>query len=176
MVVEAAFMGGYDASMLRAPIDASISDDFFAHHPPERLAQIQRWRALNLALVLGLIVLGLLWELWLAPLPGGTGALAWKVLPLSLAVVGLLKHRLYTFRWLSLLVWLYVTEGLVRGTSDSGVAQVCAWIEVALSSGLFIATAVYVRLRLKVLPPKPGKDKGKTKAKGDDTPADRPEA
>lgn len=148
--------------MLRAPIDAPVSDDFFAHHPPERLAHIQRWRAVNLALLLSLIALGLLWELWLAPLPGGTGALAWKVLPLSLAVVGLLKHRLYTFRWLSLLVWLYVTEGLVRGTSDQGVSQVCAWIETALAGSLFVATAVYVRLRLKVLPPK---DKGEQGSK-----------
>jgi hypothetical protein len=33
---------------------------------------------------------------------------------------GLLRHRLYTFRWLSLLVWLYVTEGLVRAPATAG--------------------------------------------------------
>lgn len=123
-------------------------------HPPERLRQIHAWRAVALACTLGLIVLGLCWELWLAPLPGGTGALALKVLPLTLAITGLLKHQMYVFRWLSLLVWLYVTEGLMRGSTDQGVSQALAWVETALSVGLFIACAVYVRLRLKVLPPK----------------------
>ena len=57
----------------------------------------------------GLIALGLAWELWLAPT--GSGTLALKVLPLLPCVAGLLRHRMYTFRWLSLLVWLYVLEG-----------------------------------------------------------------
>ncbi|RZL10349.1 MAG: DUF2069 domain-containing protein [Rubrivivax sp.] len=108
-----------------------------------------------LACTLGLIVLGVAWELWLAPLPGGTGALAWKVLPLTLGVAGLLKHKLYTYRWLSLLVWLYFTEGIVRLTSDRlPLSQALAGIELALSIVLFASCAVYVRLRLKVLPPK----------------------
>ena len=94
----------------------------------------------------------------LAPLPGGSGGLALKVLPLVLSLAGLMRHRLYTFRWLSLLVWLYVTEGLMRGVSDATLAgRACAWTEVALATTLFVACAVYVRLRLKVLPPK---DKG----------------
>jgi uncharacterized membrane protein len=154
-------MGGYDASMLRAPIDAPLQDDFIAQHSPERLQRIQQLRALCLGMVLALIALGLAWELKLAPLPGGTGALAWKVLPLTLAIAGMLKHRLYTFRWMSLLVWLYFTEGVVRGTSDTGVSQVCAWVEIALSTILFVGCAVYVKQRLKVLPPK---DKSKPKA------------
>lgn len=123
-------------------------------HPPERLRRIDSVRALTVALAVGLIMLGLAWELWLAPLPGGTGALALKVLPLTLALAGLLKHRLYTYRWLSLLVWLYFTEGVVRGTGDAGLSQGLALAEVTLSVLLFIACAVYVRLRLKVLPPK----------------------
>jgi hypothetical protein len=44
------------------------------------------------------------------------------VLPLALCVPGLLRHRMYTYRWLSLLVWLYVTEGVVRATSERPVA------------------------------------------------------
>jgi hypothetical protein len=56
-----------------------------------------------------LIVLGLAWELWLAPT--GSGTLALKVLPLVAVLAGLLRHRMYTYRWLSLLVWLYFTEG-----------------------------------------------------------------
>lgn len=125
-----------------------------ATHPPERLTLIHRWRAVAVLCTVSLIVLGLLWELQLAPLQGGTGALAFKVLPLSLAIAGLLKHKLYTYRWMSLLVWLYFTEGVVRGTTDQGLSQQLAWLELALSVLLFVTCAVYVRLRLKVLPPK----------------------
>jgi len=173
-MVKAAFMGGYDASMLRAPIDAPLQDDFVAQHPPERLQRIQQLRILCLGLLLALIALGLAWELVLAPLPGGTGALAIKVLPLCLAVLGMARHRMYTFRWMSLLIWLYFTEGVVRGTGDSGVSQVCAWIEIALSTGLFIGCSVYVRLRLKVLPPKPGKAGKPEQAAAQARPAERP--
>lgn len=137
-----------------APIDAPIHDPILGTHPPARLALIGRLRALNVATLLGLLVLGVLWELWLAPLPRGTGALAIKVLPLAFAVTGMLRHRLYTYRWVSLLVWLYFTEGVVRVTGDAGMSQLLAGIEVALSVILFVACAVYVRVRLKVLPPK----------------------
>ncbi|WP_294637770.1 DUF2069 domain-containing protein [uncultured Aquabacterium sp.] len=112
-----------------------------------------RW--VNLLALLGLIVLGVAWEVWLAPLPGGSGgALALKVLPLTLALSGVLRHRLYTCRWLSLLVWLYFTEGVVRAAGDTGLSRQLAFIEVALSVVLFVGCAVYVRLRLRVLPPK----------------------
>ena len=132
-------------------------DTFIAHHPPERRATIERLRLLCVAALVSLIGLGVAWELWLAPLPQGTGMLALKVLPLCLGVAGLLKHRLYTYRWLTLLIWLYFTEGVVRVTGDAGLSQILAGIEVALSVVLFTACSVYIRLRLRVLPPKPKK-------------------
>ena len=116
------------------PIDAPAADHaVLGSHPPERLARIIALRNLCLGCVLGLMALGLAWELVLAPLKGGTGALAWKVLPLAFAVTGLLKHRMYTFRWLSMLILLYFTEGVVRGTTDTGLSQQLAWVETALS-------------------------------------------
>ncbi|MFZ2990551.1 DUF2069 domain-containing protein, partial [Ideonella sp.] len=57
--------------------------------------------------------------------------------------------RLYTYRWLSLLVWIYCTEGLVRATSDQGISQILALIEVLLCVLLFTACAMQVRWRLK---------------------------
>lgn len=126
-------------------------------HPPERLARIHQLRRLCVGLLVGLIVLGLAWELWLAPLPGGTGALALKVIPLVVPLTGMLKHRMYTYRWTSLLVWLYVAEGLVRATGDGGLSAWLAGIEVILSVGLFVGCAAYVRLRLRVLPGKADK-------------------
>ena len=144
--------------------DSSDPDAFVAHHPPERLALIERLRIVCVAALAGLIVLGVTWELWLAPLPGGTGMLALKVLPLCLGVAGLLKHRLYTYRWLTLLIWLYFTEGVVRVTGDAGLSQILAGIEVALSVLLFTACSVYIRMRLRVLPPKAKKGEQKDAA------------
>lgn len=109
-------------------------------------------RAVAVSALLGLIGLGLGWELWWAP----TGArwLVLKVLPLLIPLAGLLKHRLYTYRWLSLLVWLYFTEGIVRATglpegADGGRTVALAWGQVVLCVVLFIACTAHVRWRLK---------------------------
>ena len=119
---------------------------------PAPHAFVQATRALAVSALLGLIVLGLAWELWLAP----TGArwLAFKVLPLLIPLAGLLKHRLYTYRWVSLLVWLYFTEGIVRATglpsgAALGTGELLAWAEVVLCVLLFVACAAHVRWRLK---------------------------
>ncbi len=108
---------------------------------------VQRARSAALVALVGLIVLGLAWELWLAPT--GSGTLALKVVPLVLCLAGLLRHRMYTFRWLALLLWLYVLEGLVRATTERGISQLCAVLEVALCLWLFAACSVYIRWRLR---------------------------
>lgn len=111
---------------------------------PDRVTRLTR--AIAIASLLALIVLGLAWELWLAP----TGQRSWalKVLPLTIPLVGFLKYRMRTYRWVSLLVWLYFTEGVVRATSDRGLSAVLAAIEVLLCVVLFAACAWHVRWRL----------------------------
>jgi len=107
---------------------------------------LTRWLAAGS--LLGLIVLGLAWELWLAPLrPGGSWA-AIKVLPLCIPLAGLLRNRMYTYRWVSLMVWIYFTEGVVRAYGDHGLSAKLAMIEVVLCLALFAACALHVRLRL----------------------------
>ncbi len=98
-----------------------------------------------------IVLLGLAWELWLAPT--GRGTLAIKVLPLALALPGLARDRLYTYRWVSLAVWLYFAEGVVRATSDRGLGAPLAAIEVALSLMLFVACGMHVRARLRTTAP-----------------------
>ena len=112
--------------------------------PPDAVRQL---RAVALAGLVGLIVLGLAWELWLAPT--GRGTLALKVLPLLLCLVGLWRHRMYTFRWLSLLLWLYVLEGVVRATTEAGLSRALAVLEVALCLVVFTASTIYIRWRLR---------------------------
>jgi uncharacterized membrane protein len=108
---------------------------------------ITRWLAFGS--MIGLIALGLAWELWLAPIRPGGSLLALKVLPLCLPLAGILKNRMYTYRWLSLLVWLYFTEGAVRAWSDKAPGSYLAMVEVLLCLVLFAACAFHVRLRLK---------------------------
>lgn len=112
-------------------------------------AAVVHSRRLAVGSVLALIVLGLAWELWLAPLRPGGSWWAIKVLPLALPLAGLLKNRMYTYRWLSLLVWLYFTEGVVRATTERGLSAVLAGLEVLLSVLLFVACVWHVRSRLR---------------------------
>ena len=114
---------------------------------PEPDPVVQQARALALAALIALIALGLAWELWLAPT--GRGTLAIKVLPLVAGVAGVLRHRMYTFRWLSLLVWLYVAEGAVRASTEAGLARALALAEVGLALLFFGASVVYIRRRLR---------------------------
>jgi uncharacterized membrane protein len=107
---------------------------------------VQRARALAFVSVVGLIIVGLAWELWLAPTGSGTWAV--KVLPLLLCIGGLMRHRLYTFRWLSLLVWLYFLEAIVRAITEGGWSQAMALLQLVLSLVLFGACSLYVRWRL----------------------------
>jgi uncharacterized membrane protein len=72
-----------------------------------------------------------------------------KALPLLLPLVGLLKNRMYTYRWVSLFVWLYFTEGVVRAWGDAAPGNYLAMIEVVLCLLLFVACALHVRVRLK---------------------------
>ena len=106
-------------------------------------------RALAVASMLALIVLGLAWELWLAPVRSGGSLLALKVVPLCFPLAGLLRNRLYTYRWVSLLVWLYFAEGVVRAASDRGPGRWLAAIEIVLCLLLFAACALHVRTRLR---------------------------
>lgn len=115
-----------------------------------RCTVVEGTRALAVGSLLGLIALGLAWELWLAPLRPGGSWWALKVLPLALPLAGLLKRRMYTYRWVSLLVWLYFTEGVVRATSDpDGLSAALAALQVLLCLLLFTACALHVRWRLK---------------------------
>jgi uncharacterized membrane protein len=105
-------------------------------------------RFLAVGSLLGLIILGLAWELVLAPIRPGGSLLALKVVPLCFPLAGLLKNRMYTYRWVSLMVWLYFTEGIVRAYSDKAPSNYYAMLEVLLCLSLFVACALHVRLRL----------------------------
>ena len=108
---------------------------------------IQLTRQLAVGSLLALIVLCVAWELFLAPVRPGGSWLALKALPLCIPLAGLLKNRMYTYRWVSLMVWLYFIEGVVRASGDRAPSSYYALLEVALCLVLFTATAMHVRVR-----------------------------
>ena len=137
-----------DPAGATAPDGAADGPAYNAHAD----AVVRATRAVAVTSLLGLIALGLAWELWLAPT--GSRFLAFKVLPLVLPLPGLLKLRLYTYRWVSLVVWLYFIEGTVRATglppgAPLGTTEWLAWGEVGLCLLLFTACTLHVRWRLK---------------------------
>jgi len=107
--------------------------------------QSSRWIAV--ASLLTLIALGLAWELVLAPLRPGGSWLALKVVPLCIPIAGLLKNRMYTYRWVSLVIWLYFIEGVVRAWGDKAPGNWLALLEVLLCMVLFAACTLHIRLR-----------------------------
>ena len=104
-------------------------------------------RTLAVGSLLGLIALSLAWELWLAPLREGGSWWVIKVLPLTVPLAGLLKNRMYTYRWVALFVWLYFVEGVVRASGDRPPGNRLALLQIALCLVLFAACTLHVRLR-----------------------------
>jgi uncharacterized membrane protein len=128
--------------MMPSTMQTSDSPPFTRADP---LVAMTRWLAVGCTLAL--IALGLAWELWLAPLRPGGSWLVLKVLPLCVPLAGFLRHRMYTYRWVSLLVWVYFTEGVVRAYSDPGLSGRLAGLEIILCLALFAACVLHVRIR-----------------------------
>ena len=115
--------------------------------PPiiQRVFTIPFLRRVVVGCFAALIVLGLAWELWLAPIRPGAWLLSLKVIPLALALPALIAGNVRTFQWWSMIVMLYLAEGLVRATSDRGPSVPLAWIEAGLAAVAFMAILAYVR-------------------------------
>jgi uncharacterized membrane protein len=91
-----------------------------------------------------LTLLCIAWEWRLAPLRPGGSALVLKALPLAAALPGVLRRRLYTLQWASMLVLLYFAEGIVRGMTDPAPGNLLGWVEVALALVFFGCALAYV--------------------------------
>lgn len=98
--------------------------------------------------MLALVTLCVLWEGWLDPVRPEGSWLTLKALPLLLALPGVLRGKRYTFQWLSLLVLLYVTEGLSR-IFDPPPSAALAAAETVLALALFACVLGAVRSRRK---------------------------
>jgi uncharacterized membrane protein len=69
-----------------------------------------------------------------------------KTLPLLAPLFGIMRGQRYTYQWASLLILLYVAEGVVRGVTDTGTSGALAWVEFVLALVFFAAVVGYARL------------------------------
>ena len=79
-----------------------------------------------------LILLSLSWELWIAPLRDGGSWLALKALPLCLPLGGILKGRIYTYQYSSMLILIYFAEAVMRlfdaSPAETSVRRIVAYL------------------------------------------------
>ena len=106
------------------------------------------WARLCLLSVILMILFGFLWEVKLYPLRDGS--LLWlKVLPLIPLLPGLFQGRLRSLQWLTLIIWFFITEAIVRVTSDPAENFIwsCIWLGLGVTT-LISAMAAVRRIRL----------------------------
>jgi uncharacterized membrane protein len=110
---------------------------------------MQALRLFHTGAVTSLIVLFLwllAWEIFVAPLHPGGSLLALKALPLLLPLRGVLKRDLYTLQWSSMVILIYLVEGIVRAWSDRAeLSRLMALGEALLVCAYFLFAVLYLR-------------------------------
>ena len=91
-----------------------------------------------------LFILCIAWEWFISPLRPGGSWLILKAIPLLFAIPGLWKGNVYTMQWASMLILLYITEGLVR-ILETGTNFWMAALETALGTVAFICLLMYLK-------------------------------
>ncbi len=102
-------------------------------------------RMVATATLIGLIVVSLAWEMWLAPARPGGSLLALKALPLCLPLMGIMFGKKYTYQYSSMLILFYFAEGVMRLYDAEPLSRLCAGLAAALSLVFFIACLRYIR-------------------------------
>ncbi len=96
------------------------------------------------AAFIDLFILCVSWEWFISPLRPGGSWLVLKGIPLLFAIPGIWKGRVYTMQWASMLILLYVTEGLVR-ILEAGANFWLAVLEIILSTAGFVCLLMYLK-------------------------------
>ncbi|MGH1361056.1 MAG: DUF2069 domain-containing protein [Burkholderiaceae bacterium] len=105
--------------------------------------------ALKWSIVVAMALLAALciaWETALAPIREGAWLLSLKAIPLLMALPGMIRGRIRTFQWWSMLTMIYLSEGLVRATTETGLSQTLAWVEAGLSAIIFFMVLAWCKI------------------------------
>lgn len=100
-----------------------------------------RWSRLAFSLSLLMVAYGVAWEAVIDPIRDGS--LLWlKVLPILPLLPGLLQGRVKRHQAMSLLIWVYLCEALVRVASPQATEAWLAAGWLVLGLGVFASVAI----------------------------------
>jgi uncharacterized membrane protein len=102
------------------------------------------YQLLATAAFIDLFILCVCWEWFISPLRPHGSWLILKGIPLLFAIPGLWKGKVYTMQWASMLILLYLTEGLVR-ILEIGANFWLAVVEIILATTGFICLLMYLK-------------------------------
>jgi uncharacterized membrane protein len=119
------------------PISQTILNN---SEPSQQKLPLSYWVALVSLFVL--VGIGIATELWLAPLKPGGSWLAFKVIPYSLAIPGMIKGRAYTGQWLSMMLMLPFIESVLR-LQDQGLIATMSSIQLLCTLICFISLLMW---------------------------------
>ena len=102
------------------------------------------YQLLAVAAFIDLFILCVAWEWLISPLRPGGSWLMLKGIPLLFAIPGIWNGKVYTMQWASMLILLYVTEGLVR-ILESGANFWLALLETVLATIAFVCLLLYLK-------------------------------
>ena len=91
-----------------------------------------------------LFILCISWEWFISPLRPGGSWLILKAIPLLFAIPGLWRGNVYTMQWASMLILLYITEGLVR-ILETGANFWMALLETTIGTIAFVCLLIYLK-------------------------------
>ena len=96
------------------------------------------------AAFIDLFILCVAWEWFISPLRPGGSWLILKAIPLLFAIPGLWKGNVYTMQCASMLILLYITEGLVR-ILETGTNFWMAGLETSLATVGFVCLLMFLK-------------------------------
>jgi uncharacterized membrane protein len=96
------------------------------------------------AAFIDLFILCVAWEWFISPLRPGGSWLILKAIPLLFAIPGLWKGNVYTMQWASMLILLYITEGLVR-ILETGTNFWMAALETTIATIGFVCLLMFLK-------------------------------
>jgi uncharacterized membrane protein len=102
------------------------------------------YQLLAVAAFVDLFILCVAWEWFISPLRPSGSWLILKGIPLLFAIPGIWKGKVYTMQWASMLILLYVTEGLVR-ILERGANFWLALLETVLATTAFVCLLIYLK-------------------------------
>ena len=110
----------------------------------KQFLQKNPYQLLATAAFIDLFILCVCWEWFISPLRPGGSWLILKGVPLLFAIPGIWKGKVYTMQWASMLILLYITEGLVR-ILETGLNFWMALLEIILATTAFVSLLMYLK-------------------------------